>query len=106
MKSAKLELVNGAYTLVILPNNGNVAFKINQALLDNDPTQIEALLQPHQVRAFGVIVDNLASRRLNPSGSPGTQCIKVGDRTSPMSFDGWTHYYKLEKLTANDLVKF
>ena len=89
MKSTKLELVNNDYTLIILPNNFKVIFKINQAFLDNDPIQTEALLQPHQVRAFVIIVDDCTSRHLSTSGSPGTQCIKVGDSTLPMYFDGW-----------------
>ena len=44
MTSSKLELVNEAYTLVTLPNNTKVIFKINQAFLDRDLSQIEALL--------------------------------------------------------------
>ena len=67
MKSTKLDLDNYSYTLVTLPNNVKVIFKINQAFLVNDPTQTEALLQPHQVRAFGIIVDDCASRHLSTS---------------------------------------
>ena len=46
MSCSNLELVNSAYTLVQLPSC-NVIFRINQALLDCDPSQTEALLQPH-----------------------------------------------------------
>ena len=67
-KSTKLELVNNAYTLVILTNHVKVIFKINQACLDNDPTQTDALLQPHQVRAFGIIVDDCFKIHLSTSG--------------------------------------
>ena len=84
MKSTKLELVRDPHTLVILPSNVKVIFKINQEFLDDDPTQTEALFQPHQVRSFGVIVDDCASRHLIKLVSPGTQCIKVGDKTLPM----------------------
>ena len=44
MKFTKLKLVNDSYTLVTLPKNVKVSFKINQAFLDNDLTQTEALL--------------------------------------------------------------
>ena len=66
-KSTKLELVNDNYTLVTLPHNVKVIFKTNQALLNNDPTQTEALLQTHQARAFGVTVDDCAGRHLSTS---------------------------------------
>ena len=88
MKSTKIELVNDAYILVILPNNVKVIFKINQAFLDNDPTQTDVLLQSHQVREFGLVVNDCASRHLSTPVSTSTQCIKVGDRTLPMYFDG------------------
>ena len=88
MKSTKFELVNDAHTIVRLPNNFKVVFKINQAFSPQDSNQTEELLQPHQVREFGIIVDDCESRHLSTSGSTGTQCIKVGDRTLPMYFDG------------------
>ena len=47
MTSTNLELVNDAFTLVTLPNNDKIIFHINQAFLDRDPMQTEALLQPH-----------------------------------------------------------
>ena len=62
--STKIELANDACTLVTLTRNDKLIFKTNQVFLDNDPTQTEALLQPHQVRVFGVIVDDCASRHL------------------------------------------
>ena len=89
MKSTKLELVNDAYILVTLPDHVKVILNINQTFSDNDPTHTEALLQPHQVREFGIIVDDCAKIHLSTSGSPGTQCIKVGDSILPIYFDGW-----------------
>ena len=46
MSCSILELINSAYTLVIL-TTCKVIFRINQVLLDQDPHQIEALIQPH-----------------------------------------------------------
>ena len=64
MKSRKLELVNDTYTLVTLSTNVKVVFKISQLFLDNDPTQTDALLQPHQVRAFVLVVYDCTRRYL------------------------------------------
>ena len=50
MGSTNLELVSNAYTLVTLVNNTNVIFKINQAFLDMNTEQTEALIQPRQMR--------------------------------------------------------
>ena len=65
MNSKSLELVNTAFTLVTLPDNTKVIFQINQAFLDRDPLQTEALLQPHQARSFGIIVDDCAERHVS-----------------------------------------
>ena len=70
MISTKLEIVNDAYILETKHNN------IKQAFLDKDPEQTKELIQPHQVRAFGIIVDDFASRHLITSDIPGGQCIK------------------------------
>ena len=58
------------------------------------------------MRVFGLVVDDCISRNLRTSGSTGTQCIKVGDNTSPMHFDSWKFYYKLEKPKSDGLVKY
>ena len=73
MSSSNLELVDSAYTLVHLQFN-KVIFRINQVLLDMDPLQIEALIQPHQTRALGVIVDDYAMYHVAANGEPGGQC--------------------------------
>ena len=89
MKSTNLELVNTAFTLVSMPDGNKFILKINQAFQDKDPRQSEALLQLHQARAFGVIVDDCASRHLAPIGNPGGQCITVDKTDYKMHFDGW-----------------
>ena len=85
MGSTNLELVSTVYTLVTLENNTKVIFKINQAFLDGDPDQTEALFQPHQMRSFGG-VDDCAKRHLSPSGEPGGQYIKINDQESGICF--------------------
>ena len=88
MRSSQLELVSDAFTLITLPDNTHVIFKLNQCFLDRDPSQTEALLQPHQARAFGVIVDDCASCHQGIDGDRGGQQLRIDDVSYPMHFDG------------------
>ena len=106
MQSSQLELVSDAFTLVTFPDNSRVIFKLNQCFLDRDPSQSEALIQPHQARAFGVIVDDCASCHLGVDGNRGGQCLIVDDIAYPMHFDGWKCYYRLSKPSEEDLLKY
>ena len=103
MRSTALELVNDAYTLVTTPH-GKVIFRLNQCFLDRDPSQHEALLQPHQCRDFGVFVDDCARCHLRSSDTTGGQCIRVGDDTIPMHFDGWKCYFRISRPTEDDIT--
>ena len=58
MKSSNLELVNETFELVSMPDLGIIISKINQVFLDENPQQLEAILQTHRERAFGVIIDS------------------------------------------------
>ena len=75
MSSSSLELVSDSFTLATIDKDEKYIFKINQAFLDRDPTQSESLIHPHQMRAFGVIVDACAKSHLGPTNLPGGQCI-------------------------------
>ena len=88
MKTNNLQLVNDCYTVAILPSNKLVILKINQCLLDKDPSQQESLLQPHQARAFSVIIDDVAKRHPTNDGKQGGQCICISTDTLPLHFDG------------------
>ena len=88
MRSSSLELVNEAYTIVTLPDSTRIILELNQCFLDRDPLQTEALLQPHQVRAFGVVVDDCSSAHLGQDGLAGGQCLTIGGVSYPMHFDG------------------
>jgi len=98
--------VNDAYTLVLLPNGEKVLLKFNQAFCDPDPLQLEALFQPHQLRAHGVIVDDCAKRHKRSDGNPGGQCLTTPDLTLDMHFDGWKCYFCIQKPTADDMQKY
>ena len=68
MNSSELELVTEVFTIATLPNNTKVIFQINQICLDKYPLQTEVFLQLHQVRSFGLVVDDYESRYLALSG--------------------------------------
>ena len=89
MNSEPLELVNNAYTLATLNNGNKFIFKINQCLCDKDPHAHEALLQPHQARHHGVLIDDVAKRHLSINGECGKQCISIDDTILPLMFDGF-----------------
>ena len=71
MKTSNSELVNDCFTCEKLANNTLVISKSNNCLLDLDKSQHESLLQPHQARAFGVIVEDVANRHSTRDGRSG-----------------------------------
>ena len=64
MSSSNLEIVNDSFTIALLDNGTKMILKVNQDLLDLNPDQDEALLQPYQVCSFRIIVDNCAKRHM------------------------------------------
>ena len=96
-----LEIVNG-YTLATLRDGRRFIVIVNQALLDRDPRQSEALLQPHQCRDFGNAVDDCSTFHPDVHGGKGTQQIKVLDTSIPLLFDGFKSYLRISKPTAED----
>ena len=106
MSSSNLELVSEAFTLVTIDEIKKYIFKTNQAFVDRDPTQSESLIQPHQMRAFGVIVDDCAKSHLGPTNLPGGQCISIENKRYGMHFDGWKYYFRIQNPTAKDLLKY
>ena len=56
MTPSTLELVNESFTWVTLPNKSKVIFQIIQVFLDINPLQTEALLHPHQMKSFDLVV--------------------------------------------------
>ena len=105
MSSSNLEIVNAAFTIALLSDGTKILLKINQALLDTNSGHNEALLQPHQVRSFGIIVDDCAQRHMGPNSTSGGQVITIGGDNIPLYFDGWKCYLHIHKPTATDLSK-
>ena len=103
MTTSSLQLVNDCFTCACLPNNKLVIFKLNQCLLDLSSKNKESLLQPHQARAFGVIVDDVATRHLGKDYKPGGQSLTIGNDTLPLHFDGWKCYFTIRKPSPEEL---
>ena len=100
-----LELVSEAYTVLICQNGDNVLVQLNQVLLNRDPDQTESLLQPHQLCASGVLVDDVPTCHTASTGKPGTQCVQVGDRKIPLYFDGYKTYFRLARPSEEDMQR-
>ena len=88
MSSSHLEIVNDAFTVALLGYGTKIMLKIDQALLNTNAGQDEALLQPHQLRSFGIIVDGYARRHMGPNSTQGGQTITIGEHSIPLYFDG------------------
>ena len=73
-----LELANNCLTKIVCKDRSFIGV-VNQCLVDPDPEQTETLLQPHQLRANGVLLDDVPPCHLRIDGSPGTLRLK-GDR--------------------------
>jgi hypothetical protein len=69
----------------------------NQALLDTDPDQPEALFQPRQLHAIAT------RHRGAKNGCPGKQMICVNNVTVPLYCDGWKTFLSIIKPTRQDL---
>ena len=68
--------------------------------------QTEVLIQPHQMRVFGVVVDDCAKGYLGQSNKTSGQCITLDDTQYGMNFDGWKCYFRIQKHTEQDLIKY
>ena len=71
MPSKTLELVNDAYTRVTMPNTTKAIFKIDQEFLDTSHSKNEALFRPHQVRSFGILIDDCINRYIEIVSASG-----------------------------------
>ena len=104
MKSkAPLEVVNRCVTCCTLTTSKKILLELNQCLLDLSPNQSESLLQPHQARAHGVIVNDVAKRHLATDKRQGAQNLVVDDIEIPLNFDGWKCYFTVSKPTTEQL---
>lgn len=82
-----LELANNCLTKIVCKDISFIGV-VNQCLVDTDPNQTETLLQPHQLRAHGVLLDDVPPCHLRIDGTPGTLRLKVGETEVPLYFDG------------------
>ena len=101
MADTPLEVVNAA-TKVVFQDGTKAILVLNNFLCEESPDQTESLLNPHQLRAHHVRVDDTARHHRNLDGSYGSQCIVVEGTTLPLHFDGFKAYFSISKPTHNE----
>ena len=100
-----LEVVD-AVSKITLSNGSVFILQMNQSLLDTCPQQMESLLQPHQSRAHGVLIDDCPFHHKRIDGCHGTQSVQILDTTLPLDFDGLKCYFNLAKPTPDEIEKY
>lgn len=77
MKTTTLELSSDVFTLVTTNKSERYVFKLNQVFRGRKLMQNEALLEPHHMRTFVVMVDECSRSHLGPSNTSEGQCVIV-----------------------------
>ena len=93
VKIVPLELVNNAYTLVILGEEFKVVFKIDQSFSNIDPTQTEVLLATYQVLNFRFSTDNHTKCHQCYVSIAGVQSISSCKNTFEFYFNGEKYFF-------------
>ena len=96
-----LEVVNAA-TKVAFQDGSKAILVLNRFLLEDSPHQTESLLNPHQLCAHHVRVDDTAQHHTHVDGSPGAQCIVVEGTRLPLHFDGFKAYFSISRPTPSE----
>ena len=94
MHASNLQLVSNCFTTAVLLSDKLVILELI-FLLDKNNTQTEYLLQPHQARAFGMVVNDVAKRYPVMDSKQDSQCVSIGADTQPFHFDGWKCSYHI-----------
>ena len=77
---------------------------VNLGLFDLHPSQKESLLQPYEVRAHSVVVDNVCKCHKGVDGCPGTQCIHVDGHEVSIHFDGLKQFLYISTPIDTDIL--
>ena len=101
-RSQSLQLANHCFTKIVCKDREFIRV-VNQCLVDPNPQQIETLLQPHQLRASGILLDDIPPCHLRIDNKPGTLCLKAGETTVPLYFDGLKTFIICVKPTEEEL---
>ena len=99
-----LQVVNAAVLITNSYTKNKLIGILNQSLLLCDVNCTESLLQPHQARCFGTVIDDCCKYHMSTGGKPGTQSIQVPGHEIPLLFDGWKSYLLISKPTEEDMV--
>ena len=97
-----LEVVD-AVTKITLQDGKSFLLQMNPSLIDPCPDQRESLLQPHQSRAHGVLIDDFPLQHRQIDGSCGSQCVQVLDTVLPLTFDGLKCLFQIQKPTSDNI---
>lgn len=77
---------------------------VHEALLDDNPAQVESLLSVHQsLRLPTNGIDDRARCERDVHGNPGLQCSKFGTHTLPFYFDGTKCFYEVHHISTEEL---
>ena len=96
-----LELCNVA-TKATFADGRTCILILNQFMLDENPSQTESLLNPHQARANEVLLDDTAVTHKRVDGNFGTQRFVVDNISFPLHFDGYKMYISICKPTHTE----
>lgn len=99
-----LKVVNAAILITNPYNNNKIIGILNQSLLLRDENCTESLLQPHQARCFGTVINDCCKHHMSTGKKAGTQSIYVPGHQIPLMFDGWKTYLWISRSTEEDLA--
>ena len=89
-----LELCNVA-TKAVFADGCSCTLILNQFMLDENPTQTESLLNPHQACAHQVMIDDTAATHRRMDGDFGTQHFVIEDTSFLLHFDGYKMFISI-----------
>mmetsp|Transcript_5921 Transcript_5921/g.12562 ORF Transcript_5921/g.12562 Transcript_5921/m.12562 type:complete len:131 (-) Transcript_5921:1725-2117(-) len=98
------QLVSNTTTLATFEDGRRALLTIHLALLDNHPSQHEALLQSYQTQHHGIIFNDISSCHQDNEGANGKHNLVFADPpgTLPLFWDGWKLFFAISLPTAND----
>jgi hypothetical protein len=78
---------------------------VHEALFDDSPDQVEALISTSQVRKYNSnSVDDCNPESVDTRGNPGTQCALISGHRVPLFYDdGAKCYYLIQSISSEEI---
>lgn len=77
---------------------------VHEALFDDSPDQVEALISTSQVRKYNSnSVDDCNTESVDTRGNPGTQCAVISGHRVPFFYDGAKCYYLIQPISSEEI---